>query len=283
MHRAKTPLFSGLLLLMFFVACTPDNESNIEESFPPELEAYSMPWSAPILSPPPTQFRDNHMITVVFRSEMEVLNKLVPPPLVPNPDGLMFFYIGKLGFESEIIDRFPYLEAGIGVPVTFEASSGNYFIALYLDKALPIVGGREIWGFPKKDAEIVYEEASEKIYARVNRFGTTIAEVSATLGGEVQPIPETAPVPWINFKIIPSIKQGAPPDVMQLTYSVARDAKTLSLQMASEVSLKFSSTTEDPLGEIPVLEVVESKFTVQDMIMDYGKVLHDYLAGKPVP
>ena len=283
MNREKSSLFFGLLLVLFSVACTPENESDIEESFQPELEAYSMPWSAPILSPPPTQFRDNHMITVVFRSEMEVLNKLVPPPLVPNPDGLMFFYIGELGFESEIIDRFPYLEAGIGVPVTFEASSGNYFVALYLDKALPIVGGREIWGFPKKDAEIVYEEASDKIYAQVNRFGTTIAEISATLGSEVQPIPEEAPAPWINFKIIPSIKQGAPPDVMQLTYSVARDEKTLSLQIVSEVSLKFRSTIEDPLGEIPVLEVVESKFTVQDMIMDYGKVLYDYLAGKPVP
>lgn len=283
MNKERFFLFFGLLLLLFSVVCSPNNESDIEESFQPELEAYSMPWSAPILTPPPFQFRDNHMITVVFRSEMEVLNELVPPPLVPNPDGLMFFYIGELGFELEIIDRFPYLEAGVGVPVTFEGSSGNYFIALYLDKALPIVGGREIWGFPKKDAEIVYEEASDKIYAQVNRFGTTIAEISATLGSEVQPIPEEAPVPWINFKIIPSIKQGAPPDVMQLTYSVAKDEKTLSLQMASEVSLKFSSTTEDPLGEIPVLEVVESRFTVGDMIMDYGEVLHDYLAGKPVP
>ena len=276
MKRNGFVLFLTYLLLSVSPACSPNKTSDIDKSFQPDLEAYSMPWTSPLLTSTPRQFRNNHSNSVVFKSDIEVLRKLVPPPLVPNPDGIMVFYIGQFNFEYQINDIFSFHEAGFLIPVTFEGDPGNYCVVLYLDKTLPIVEGREIWGFPKKDAHIVYEETKEKVFAQVNRLGTVIVEFSANLGEEVQPIPDETPANIFNFKIIPSVKKEAPPDVMQLT-SYTRIGKTLSIKTASQISLKFSSTSEDPLGEIPVLEIVSGNLKIRDSMTNYGEVLYDYL------
>jgi acetoacetate decarboxylase len=70
---------------------------------------------------------------------------------------------------------------------------------------------------------------------------------------------------------------------MQLTTLTAKDPITKSLRMASEVSLTINSTPMDPLGDIPVLGVVTSRFTVGDMVLDYGEVLYDYLGDHAAP
>jgi acetoacetate decarboxylase len=177
MISRQFPLFISLVLLIGLATCSQSQEASQPEETRagPELEAYSMPWSAPLFPPPPAQFRGNRIISVVFQSEIEAVKRLVPPPLVPNPDGLMYFYVGEFGIEAEIIERFPYLEAGIGVPVQFDKKPGDYFVVLYLDKALPIVAGREKAGWPKKDAEIIFQEDSGIVQAKVSRFGETIA------------------------------------------------------------------------------------------------------------
>jgi acetoacetate decarboxylase len=276
MKRNGFSLFLVFLLLSVLPACSPNNVSDKQKSFQPEIEAFSMPWAAPFIKTTPRQFRDNHRISVVFQSEMGAISKFIPPPLIPNPDGQMFFYIGQSNFEYPVNEIFSFHEAGIGIPVTFQGNPGYYFIVLYVDEALPIVEGREIWGFPKKDAHIVYEETKEKISAQVNRLGTVIAELTASLGEEVQPIPDETPTNIYNLKIIPSVKKGAPPDVMQLT-SYNSIGKTLSLRTASQISLKFSSTSEDPLGEIRVLDIVGGSFKIRDVVTNYGEVLYDYL------
>jgi acetoacetate decarboxylase len=44
-----------------------------------------------------------------------------------------------------------------------------------------------------------------------------------------------------------------------------------------EKGSSFRSGEFDPLGDIPVLEIVSGSYTVGDMIFDTGKVIHDYL------
>jgi acetoacetate decarboxylase len=34
----------------------------------------------------------------------------------------------------------------------------------------------------------------------------------------------------------------------------------------------------DPLGKIEIVEIVGAQFSVSDFVMNYGNVLHDYLA-----
>jgi acetoacetate decarboxylase len=42
-------------------------------------------------------------------------------------------------------------------------------------------------------------------------------------------------------------------------------------------TLKLSSSVSDPLGAIAILEILESRFTVDDITLGYGDIIHDYL------
>jgi acetoacetate decarboxylase len=71
------------------------------------------------------------------------------------------------------------------------------------------------------------------------------------------------------------VKVNAPPDVMQLT-STLIDTEMKELYTGS-ATLKLGSSVSDPLGEIPILEILEGRYTVDDMILGYGDVIYDYL------
>ena len=44
-----------------------------------------------------------------------------------------------------------------------------------------------------------------------------------------------------------------------------------------EATLRLGSTASDPLGMIPVLEVVSGVYTIGGFVLDYGEVVHNYL------
>ena len=77
-------------------------------------------------------------------------------------------------------------------------------MCLYLKKSLPIVGGREIRGYPKKDAEIAFTENDREISGRVERFGTFLVSVSGKRLKRVEPGPDGPQVPFFVQKLIPS-------------------------------------------------------------------------------
>ena len=243
------------------------------------MREYSMPRLSPLYPPPPVQFRDNRIMAVIFRTQPEVLQELVPKPLLPNPAGLMFVYIGQLNIETPAFGRYDYLEAGIGVPAFFSKTPGNYAVCLFLNKALPIVGGREVWGWPKKDAEITFSEKDGEINGRVERFGTVLLSLNGKLEKKADPVPSQPELPWFLLKIIPSARRNAPPDVWQLVSTRNIDVKTKELWNCT-ASLELKTGPQDALGNIPVLEVVSAQFSVGEFAMDYGEILHDYLVKK---
>lgn len=260
-----------VLAFLFFALSLPGESQEMQRG-------YCMPSLFPLYSAPPVQFRDNRIMTIVFKTTPEVLQELVPKPLLPNPDNLMFIYIGGLNIENPVIGRYDYLEAGIGVPVIFSKKPGNYAVCLYLNKALPIVGGREIWGWPKKDAEIAFTEKEGEIRARVERFGTILLNLSGKLQKKVDPIPNQPEFPWFLLKIIPSVRKNAPPDVWQLISSLNINRKIKELWSCT-ATFDLGTGPLDPLGKIKVSEIVNAQFSVSDFAMDYGEVLHDYLTA----
>jgi acetoacetate decarboxylase len=269
-------LKTSFLVLLFFLfgLCSFGNAQNLEKAF-------SMPRLSPLYPPPPIQYRDNRILTIIFKSTPEVLQKLVPKPLVPNPLNLMFIYVSELNIEVTENERYPYLEMGIGVPATYSKTLGNYAVYLYLDKALPIVGGREVWGWPKKDALINFVENDGTITASLERNGFPIISINASLINKVEPIPKTPNMPWYNLKIIPSVEKDALPEVLQLTSTINKEQKVKEYHIC-EAELEFKSSPYDPLGDIEILEITDVSFQVSDFVMDYGKIIYDYLAEKKI-
>src|SRR6185369_8842870 len=168
-----------------------------------------------------------------------------------------------------------YLEAGFVVPVSLGKQSGGYSLFLYLNKTGPAISGREIWGFPKKEAEISMTDEKGKISVTMERLGTVLMKATFLQGEKVQPVPNRPPRTRYNLKYIPSVKKDAPPDVMQITsYLQENNLKEL---YKGKATLELGGSSVDPLGKIPIVEIVRAEYMVLDGTVDYGEVVYDYL------
>lgn len=247
---------------------------------PDATAVLGMPQIGPAYGDPPRTYHDSQIVSITFKTTPQALRKLVPKPMEPNTDGIITLYFGH--FNAPDYDRgnfhFPgesYEETGLVAPVSLFKEGGGYSLFLYLNKFTPAISGREIWGFPKKDADIAMTEEGGKITFTVNRLGVAIMKATFRKTAKVDKIPARPARARYNLKYIPSAMRNAPPDVMQIV-SYKQDSKIKELYNG-EATLEFGSTPVDPLGEIPVVKIVRAEYMVVDGGVDYGEVLYDYL------
>ncbi len=263
----KIRLFLMALLLVSVSFAMSGEAQDFEGTF---LCSSTLPYGVP-----PFRYEGSRFISITFKTSPEVIRSLVPPPLVADSNNIMSILIGL----QKIVEPMPvsYYEAFISIPVSYADTEGNYLPVLYLDKALPIVGGREIWGFRKVDAEIYFEAENGKIHAGVKREGATLIDAIVSIGEPVTLPKNSSNKPIFNLKLIPSVKKDAPPDVKQLTTVTTTGNKVTELR-SGEAKLVFGSTPLSPLGAIPILKIVACAYTESGFVLDYGEVVYDYLA-----
>ena len=78
--------------------------------------SYSMPELSELYGKPPFHYREMSQITVAFKTDPKVLRQLVPPPLTPNKDSLMFAQV--VDFLCSGVGR--YYEAHISTHATYD-------------------------------------------------------------------------------------------------------------------------------------------------------------------
>lgn len=236
---------------------------------------FAVPVACPLYGPLPYAYRGCPQLCVVFRTTSAVMRRLVPPPLVPNPDGLMFVMTGEMHSDEFGSNR----EAFIAAPASLGDLTGNYAVLLYLDSPAAIASGREVWGWPKKDATLHGEASDRLVTASVMRGGATI--VSARLDVERSAAPSDLALDptWFNLKLIPSVEWDAPPDVHQIT-ATTLEGLGVREAVAGAATLAFGDGPEDPLAElIEVVEVIGGVAFLLDCDLTLGRVVHDYRAG----
>jgi len=212
---------------------------------------------------------------VPFRTAPGVTRGLVPEPLVPNADDLMLMMIGPM--HNHALGS--TTEAFIAVPASFGDVVGNYAVLLYLEDDSCVTSGREIWGWPKKEASLRFSEADGMVSGAVERNGTELVRLGLELTGDARPGDLDLSPTWFNFKLIPAVSAGAPPAVMQLTATTFQDLVVHEAQRGTG-TLAFGNGPADPLADLlPVEEVLGGVYLRRfqlDLVL--GEVLYDYLA-----
>ena len=226
----------------------------------------------PSYAMPPFVYENNRMVLITFKTSPHVIRALVPELLSINQDSLMTIYVGAMN----LIDpkQITYYEAGIMIPAAYGDIKGSYMPVLYLDKALPIIIGREIWGFPKFQADFNFVVKDGIVQASVVMEGVTLIDATLHLGKPILP-KVSPPSSFFLMKSIPSAKGNSTYDVKQLTTAVIRDLMNSEVY-PGEATLRLGSTVSDPLGMIPVVEIVSGVYTIGRFVLDYGEVVYDY-------
>ena len=245
---------------------------NVEEV---RNSAFAMPLTSPSYPVGPYRFIDREYLIITYRTQREVLERVVPAPLEVCEPIVKYEFIrmpDSTGFGD-------YTESGQVIPVHFKGQAGGYVHAMFLDDDPPIAGGRELWGFPKKLAAPTLKVERDTLVGTLDFGPTRIA--TGTMGYKHKTLsPEhVMPVlqePGFLLKIIPHVDGS--PRICELVRYYLRDIH-LKGAWTGPASLSLSPHALAPVADLPVLEVLSCAHLIADLTLDLGEVVHDYLAS----
>jgi acetoacetate decarboxylase len=240
------------------------------------LAASSMPLTGPSYPKGPYRFIDREYLLINYESDADAIRDVLPEPLEPDGNHVIFEWIKMLdssGFGS-------YQESGINIAARWNGTPCNYSAMMFLDDESPTSGGREIWGFPKKngnpDLQVIhdtltgtlsYDEREVAMGTMAYKYHSLQQDHAATLEGMRKLS--------VNLKFIPDVDGS--PKIAQLVGYHLTDI-TLKGAWAGPARLHLVPHVNCPVADLPVRKVLSGRHLIADLTLPYGKVLHDYLA-----
>ncbi len=238
-------------------------------------KSYSMPYSSPAYPPGPYRFYDREFMIITYRTDEAKLRSLIPEPLEFDEPIVKFEFIrmpNSTGFGN-------YTEAGQVIPVKYRGNKGGLSHAMFLDDGPPILGGRELWGFPKKYAQPSLEVHHDALVGIIDYGPVRIA--TGTMGFKHRKLDEQAvlaslKMPNYLVKIIP--RSDGTPGICELVSYPLQDIN-LKGAWTGPAALDLRPHALAPLTDLPVLEIVSASHFIADLTLGLGVVEHDYLAS----
>ena len=241
--------------------------------------ASAMPLHNPAYPKGPYRFYNREFLVISYRTDPELLRRIVPEPLEPAGDIVKYEFIrmpDSTGFGD-------YTETGQVIPVTYQGQPGSYVHSMYLDDEGPIAGGREIWGFPKKLASPKLSHEKEVLVGTLH-YGSILCAV-ATMGYkhtilDPEPVRRALNEQSFLIKIIPHVDNSL--RVCELVRYYMQDVE-LKGAWGGPAALQLFDHVMADVAKLPVREVLGGAHFIADLTLGLGEVVFDYLADVPKP
>lgn len=241
---------------------------------------FSMPIASPSYPKGPYEFLNREYMIITYLSDPDAIRAALPEPLEPDGSNQVLYEFIKMPDSVGFGD---YEESGVVIPCTFQGEPVNFTAQMYLDCDPPIAGGREIWGFPKKDARPLMTVVHDTLTGTLDYAGQRVATGTMTFKHE-NVIPTDADKDamakrlqkmQVNLKMIPGVT-GETFDVLQLIGYRLEDIRLKSAH-TGEARLHLIPHVNAPVADLPVRKVVSGLHFLADIVLPFGQVLHDYL------
>jgi acetoacetate decarboxylase len=234
-------------------------------------QSYSLPIGpGSAYGPPPYLYRGVEDIFISYEADPEGVEALLPPGLKPADEVPVCLAWGRwIPFSS----FGPYHEAYIMIRADLDGTTYLYQPFIFTDNEIPLVAGREIWGYAKKLAVMERHSGGsgstfgEQMLFTVERpRGQRIMTMSIACEETFDPA-EMEDTPVLSTRLIPSAEPDSPPSVAELvrldvTAPIQRSAKSLV----------------DPWHLLAPTKILQGWFGVFDFDLNHGRVVKDYLA-----
>lgn len=226
-------------------------------------------------------FKGAEMLWVLWETKKEVIERVLPPPLEPLERPIALAFVANYPSHSYGL---PYTEAALLIRCQYKGELGNYFLSMPLTDDRATFAGREIWGFPKKLANVHFEKNGNELYGYSERLGTKNIEVRLKLTGkfndeetpkivsEIQMIPKRGKgtINYLFKHFIHPTKEGFDYNPWLVKQTTKSKIKTMQM---GEAEIKLNSTIHDPWGEIEIVRVLGGMYLQSENEMFPGEVL----------
>jgi acetoacetate decarboxylase len=207
-------------------------------------------------------------LVTFYETDPEIIAAVLPPPLVPSDRPLVRINIA----EVDIPGNNYTLGAGVfSVQCKHGDLVGLYDLTMVMTTESAVVGGREVFGEPKKIGQVSLKREGDRISGSMTRHGISYIEVNGRVAESLTPRPLSERTSfYFKFLLDP---QGGGFDFDPTLIHCVRTEEQRSLdRIEGEVTLRESST--DPVIDLPVRRIVsmeysESATTQQGFIMGH--------------
>jgi acetoacetate decarboxylase len=251
---------------------TAARTNRIEGRLDREHFGASMPVDAPYYQSPPFYYRNAQAMIVSYETEAEAAAGLLPKGValpLPARARLMVVHYPVSTFG-------PYNEAILGIQCEWEGEDHVYVAHIVVDAVPPLVGGREIWGYPKTLAAITLEEDSELLCGTVERPAGVRLVTAAMRREQPLEMEATAGINALSLRVIPSAEAGQPPSVAELIRVPSTDRKNHEAWSGPATLRYDAGSTLDPWHSLPVRQVLGAVYSVYDFTLPHGRVIRRY-------
>ncbi|MHA2069104.1 MAG: acetoacetate decarboxylase family protein, partial [Candidatus Thorarchaeota archaeon] len=234
-------------------------------------ERYSTPLKSPLYPPPPYNYKNAKWFIALFNPTASSIEKILPEPLRPSQLPLAAI----LTMLQPCVEAGTFTESALIVqcmfdnPETGEDEVGVYFAHGYVDTDVAVASGREIWGYPRKLADIQMNWKGDTLEATTVRNGNRLFYSKCTFDEEGDWIDSG---PNLNVKMIPSVT-GEGFDVSFLT--AAYLTYDIRNGRSGEVEIEITSGPDDDLSILEIEAPMIGLYFDCDIIVPPGKVISE--------
>ena len=242
---------------------------------------YTMPVNDPVICCPPYHYRSIEAMYILYETDYESAAQMLPEPLEFTQDpplaGLM---MGNYTWSNLGI----YREAILIFHVTYKGKKFLYLPNLFVTHEVPLIAGREIWGYAKKLANIEFKTERNQIISWVerplgNRIVTAIVSPEINLSSD-----DWQNTDILSLKKIPNAEGNKKPDVCQLVGCAFKLTPIVGSDGIAELwrckgSITYNTqSNDDAWYKAPVIKVIDAIYGWFNIYLPYGYIVHDYLA-----
>ena len=229
----------------------------------------NIPLLSPTYPPPPYHYKDAKLFIAMFNPPEDAIQDLLPSPLRPSQMPLAALMFGKMPCK----ETGPFMESGLLVqcifdnPETKEEEVGVYFAYGYVNTDVAITAGREIWGYPRKLADISLKWRKNTIVGKVVRDGTTIYKATCNMEDEGAWIDSG---PNINAKVIPKASgDGYDVSVLTAAYLEYR----IKNGRSGDVKIEINGGPHDDFSSVKIETPMIGQYFDCDILLPNAKVV----------
>ncbi|MFC4910842.1 acetoacetate decarboxylase family protein [Actinomadura gamaensis] len=189
-------------------------------------------------------------VIAVWETDPDAAAQVLPPPLKPAPRPLVRAVISRVDLPGGHA-----LGAGsVAVRAVHDGQEGDYPLVMPMTTERALIGGREVFGEPKKLGEVEVTVADGRVEASLTRHGIAFVRVSGTAGEELE-----LPPPHENLdfylKFLPA-PDGDGLDSDAALVHCTRRGRTRALRRV-DGAVTLTDSPFDPVADLPVRRLVE--------------------------
>lgn len=247
---------------------------------------FSMPVSDPAFGLPPYCYRGVEDMLVRFEADPARVQAILPPRLkLPGGKAKCAAWARWIPFSA----FGPYHEAFVMVEVDLNGVRYLYQPFIMVDNEIPLVAGREIWGYSKKLAVFtrnwggVDATYGEQFFFNVERpRGQPLMRATMVCARKADSADLGEDLPVLSCRVIPSAERADRPSVAQLVRLDVAAALHRSADGGAELftgpaQVEFAGGAADQWRVFTPTKITGAYFMKLDFDLNFGVVVHDYL------